>query len=165
MYRCVQEVWKEHTLWAALSQSGWVAWVAFNTLLHSAWVSCLLLCQLYQTTQNSGTNTLYQLREEMEVKLQALDARLWREIETTCAAARQEFHDMLNQAVSLNSTVATLHALISSSISTSSTDMQQQTERKQMHQEFTPSLTSARNAKRSHPYTRPASLRNEDGDS
>lgn len=40
--------WKEHTLWAALSQSGWVAWVAFNTLLHSAWVSCLLLCQLYQ---------------------------------------------------------------------------------------------------------------------
>ncbi|XP_037568428.1 palmitoyltransferase ZDHHC17 isoform X2 [Dermacentor silvarum] len=40
--------WKEHTLWAALSQSGWVAWIAFNTLLHSAWVSCLLLCQLYQ---------------------------------------------------------------------------------------------------------------------
>ncbi|XP_075544044.1 palmitoyltransferase Hip14 isoform X2 [Dermacentor variabilis] len=40
--------WKEHTLWAALSQSGWVAWIAFNTLLHSAWVSCLLVCQLYQ---------------------------------------------------------------------------------------------------------------------
>ncbi|XP_070391018.1 palmitoyltransferase ZDHHC17 isoform X2 [Dermacentor albipictus] len=48
--------WKEHTLWAALSQSGWVAWIAFNTLLHSTWVSCLLVCQLYQhgTIQELG---------------------------------------------------------------------------------------------------------------
>lgn len=38
----------ERTLWAALSQSGWISWVAFNTLLHSTWVTCLLLCQLYQ---------------------------------------------------------------------------------------------------------------------
>ncbi|CAN7998292.1 unnamed protein product [Ixodes hexagonus] len=38
----------DRTLWTALSQSGWVAWIAFNCLLHSTWVTCLLLCQLYQ---------------------------------------------------------------------------------------------------------------------
>ncbi|KAH6922374.1 hypothetical protein HPB50_013414 [Hyalomma asiaticum] len=81
------------------------------------------LASVPQTTQNSDVNTLYQLCVEMEVKMRALDARLRREIETACTAIRQEFRDMLNQAVSalketLNSTVATLHALISSSIST-----------------------------------------------
>lgn len=39
---------RDRTLWTALSQSGWIAWVAFNCLLHSTWVTCLLLCQLYQ---------------------------------------------------------------------------------------------------------------------
>ncbi|EEC04140.1 zinc finger protein, putative [Ixodes scapularis] len=39
---------RDRTLWTALSQSGWIAWIAFNCLLHSTWVTCLLLCQLYQ---------------------------------------------------------------------------------------------------------------------
>ncbi|XP_064480715.1 palmitoyltransferase ZDHHC17-like [Ornithodoros turicata] len=37
------------TVWLALTTtSGWIAWVAANTLLHSTWVACLLVCQLYQ---------------------------------------------------------------------------------------------------------------------
>ncbi|KAH7938952.1 hypothetical protein HPB52_002949 [Rhipicephalus sanguineus] len=58
------------------------------------------LASAQQTTQNSDPNALHQLRPEMEVKLRALDARLRREIEVACATIRQEFRDMLNQAVS-----------------------------------------------------------------
>ena len=31
----------------------WVAWVAFNALLHTGWVSTLLACQLYQVNHSS----------------------------------------------------------------------------------------------------------------
>jgi palmitoyltransferase len=32
----------------ALSVNGWVAWGACNAFLHSIWVGCLMVCQLYQ---------------------------------------------------------------------------------------------------------------------
>lgn len=32
----------------ALTVNGWVAWAAFNSFLHTIWVACLLVCQLYQ---------------------------------------------------------------------------------------------------------------------
>lgn len=31
-----------------LTINGWVGWAAFNSFLHSIWVACLLICQLYQ---------------------------------------------------------------------------------------------------------------------
>ncbi|KAH7943942.1 hypothetical protein HPB52_013720 [Rhipicephalus sanguineus] len=104
-----------------------------------------------ETAQNSDPNALHQLRAEMEVKLRALDARLRREIEVACTTIRQEFRDMLNQAVS------TLKDTLNDT---------QQTERnmQQMRQEFAPALTLAPITKRSHPYTRPSPLRSEDGD-
>ncbi|KFM66096.1 Palmitoyltransferase ZDHHC17, partial [Stegodyphus mimosarum] len=57
LHGCVR-FWKGHIannnipllnfLWEASRISGWVSWIAANALLHSIWVGCLLLCQLYQ---------------------------------------------------------------------------------------------------------------------
>lgn len=33
---------------AIMAQSGWVSWVAVNTVLHTIWVFCLFWCQMYQ---------------------------------------------------------------------------------------------------------------------
>ncbi|KAL1469991.1 hypothetical protein MTO96_004610 [Rhipicephalus appendiculatus] len=113
-------------------------------------------------TQNPDPNALHQLRAAMEAKLRALDARLRREVEIACATIRREFRDMPNEAVSalkdtLNNTVATLHTLVSDSISPISTEMQQQTHRniQQRRQEFAPALTLAPNTKRPPPIHTP----------
>lgn len=37
-------------------QSGWLLWTFVHALVHSVWVICLLLCQLYQVSKRQDTD-------------------------------------------------------------------------------------------------------------